>query len=73
MECWAATLGTCAGGSSREHYITDGVFEGEMINAFGLPWCSDEPLSIELAAATARILCKRHNKALSDFDNEASK
>jgi hypothetical protein len=73
MECWAATLGTCGGGPSREHYITDGIFEGETINAFGLPWCIDEPLSIGLAAATARILCKRHNEALSDLDNEASK
>ncbi len=73
MECWAAILGDCDDIPSREHYISDSIFEGETITAFGLPWCNDKPISIGLGAATAKILCRKHNQALSDFDNEASK
>ena len=73
MECWAKDLGNCGGATSREHYISDGIFDGQSITAFGLSWCSEAPVSIGLASATAQILCKRHNEALSDYDDEASK
>jgi hypothetical protein len=73
VECWASSCGTCGGGASREHYISDGIFDGESITAFGLSWCKVAPVSIGLASATAKILCKRHNEALSDFDAEASR
>jgi hypothetical protein len=43
------------------------------VNAFGLEWCKDAPKSIGIASATAKILCKTHNEALSPFDAEASK
>lgn len=73
MECWAACLGNCGGGPSREHYISDGIFDGRIVNAFGLDWCKSEPKNIGLASATAKILCKVHNQALSPFDAEAAK
>jgi hypothetical protein len=73
MECWAHSLGNCGGGRSREHYISDGIFDGATVTAFGLPWCKDEPVTIGLASATSKILCKRHNEALSSFDAEAAK
>jgi hypothetical protein len=73
MECWASILGGCGGGSSREHYISDGILDGRTVNAFGLEWCKDAPKTIGIASATAKILCKIHNEALSPFDAEASK
>lgn len=73
MECWAFSLGNCSGGSSREHYISDGILDGRTVNAFGLEWCKDKPKTIGIASATARILCKTHNEALSPFDAEAAK
>ena len=73
MECWADCLGDCAGGQSREHYISDGIFDGESVTAFGLSWCKDRPISIGLGSATSRILCKKHNESLSDVDAEAAK
>jgi hypothetical protein len=73
VECWAEALGGCAGGASREHYVSDGIFDGEVITAFGLAWCKKEPVRLGLAAAVSKILCKRHNELLSTFDHEASK
>jgi hypothetical protein len=73
MECWASILGNCAGGKSREHFISDGIFDGESITAFGLPWCKDKPVSIGIPRAVAKILCKRHNETLSPYDHEAAK
>ena len=73
MDCWAAVLGDCAGGLSREHYISDGIFDGEAITAYGLEWCKDHPIQISLASAVSKILCKRHNERFSPFDAEAAK
>ena len=70
--CWAKGHGTC-GPMSREHYISDGIFDGESITASGLPWCKDAPVTIGLASAVAKILCDAHNSALSPFDAEAAK
>jgi hypothetical protein len=58
---------------SREHYVSDGIFDGESITAFGLEWCRDEPRTISLKSAVAKILCAKHNSALSDFDGEAAR
>jgi hypothetical protein len=73
IECWAAVLGDCAGGRSREHVISDGIFDGARITAYGLKWCKDRPVEISLASAVSRILCKRHNERLSVFDAEAAR
>jgi hypothetical protein len=73
VACWAEVLGDCAGGSSREHYVSDGIFDGEVITAFGLPWCKHVPMRVGLRAAASKILCKRHNEQLSEYDSEASK
>ncbi|HEY8100085.1 MAG TPA: hypothetical protein VIF82_04985 [Burkholderiaceae bacterium] len=58
---------------SREHYVSDGIFDGESITAIGLSWCRHDPCTIPLKGAVAKILCAKHNSALSDFDNEAAK
>jgi len=72
-ECWAEVLGDCAGGTSREHYVSDGIFDSEVITAFGLHWCKQKPMRVALRGAVSKILCKRHNEELSAFDSEASK
>jgi hypothetical protein len=73
FECWGAVLGDCAGGISREHLISDGIFDGAMVSAYGLKWCKDRPVEISLASAVSKVLCKRHNEGLSAFDAEASR
>ena len=73
MDCWASCLGDCGGGLSREHYISDGIFDEEAITAFGLSWCNEKPLTIGLSSAVSKILCKKHNEAFSPFDSEAAK
>jgi hypothetical protein len=72
-ECWASVLEDCANGASREHYISDGIFDGHSVTAVGLPWCRDEPVTIGIRSAVAKILCRRHNSALSPFDAEAAR
>lgn len=73
MDCWASSLGDCAGGPSREHVISDGIFDGEVVTAFGLSWCKDTPKTVGLSRAVAKILCRHHNHALSPYDAEARK
>jgi hypothetical protein len=73
VRCWAASLGDCAEGKSREHYVSDGIFDGETITAIGMTWCRNKPKEIPLKKAVAKILCRKHNSALSKFDQEAAR
>lgn len=73
MQCWASCLSNCGEGISREHYISDGIFDGVTVTTYGLPWFRQETVTIGLKTAVAKILCGRHNNALSDFDGEAAK
>lgn len=73
LDCWASILEDCARGRSREHYISDGIFDGESVTAFGLPWCRDQPIIMGMRSAVAKILCGKHNSDLSEFDAEAAK
>lgn len=73
FDCWASVLRDCGRGKSREHYISDGIFDGQTVTAFGLPWCRDKPLTIGMRGAVAKILCVKHNSNLSEFDAEAAK
>lgn len=68
--CWAASLGNCGGGISREHIISASQFEETSITVEGLPWCR-EPRTVGLASLVAKNLCRDHNTALSPADNEA--
>ena len=67
-ECWATPLGDCAGKISREHIITRGIFENDETSVQGFPWCP-EPVRISLNGFTAKILCEKHNSALSTADD----
>jgi hypothetical protein len=69
-ECWAASLGDCAGKMSREHIVTKGIFVDDEVFVQGFDWCR-EPMKIGLAGLTAKILCAKHNSELSGADNAA--
>lgn len=73
MNCWASCLGNCDNKITREHYISDGIFENTIIRVKGLSWCKGEEKEIGLQNAVSKILCKKHNNDLSNFDCEASK
>jgi hypothetical protein len=66
-------LGDCSDTQSREHYISKGLFGEGSVKLKGLPWCKTEEVTIGLASAAAKILCKRHNERLSPLDDEAIK
>jgi hypothetical protein len=69
--CWAACLGDCDKKISREHTVSECLFESDEIMVQGFPWCADKPKKIGLANLVAKILCKKHNSALSDVDAAA--
>ncbi len=68
-KCWASILGGCEGGPSRQHYVTRGLYSGN-VNAIGLPW-AEGPVDLPIGALAAKILCRRHNELLSPVDGEA--
>lgn len=72
--CYLNVTGDCSREISREHYISEAVLKklGEIIAISGTHWIeSGCTLQTSLASLTAKILCKRHNEALSPLDAEA--
>ncbi len=67
-ECWAASLGDCGGGISREHLVSQSFFPEGSITVHGLHWCLGAPKTVSLASLTGHILCRTHNSRLSDLD-----
>ena len=73
--CYAAVLADCDGGAlSREHYISQTLLSRlpKTFTVEGLSWM-DRPRNISPRALTARVLCTRHNSALSPLDNMIGK
>jgi len=35
----------------------------------GFPWCKEKPVEIGISSLTAKVLCERHNNALSPIDS----
>jgi hypothetical protein len=73
--CYASELGDCAGGMSREHYFSEamsGVLWGKGLEVEGFPWQKlGEKTTVTSAALKAKILCRKHNTALSPLDSAA--
>jgi len=69
-KCWANVLGECRGGLSLEHYLTKGLYAGN-VKALGLPWSKGNPVDLPIGNLGANILCKHHNEVLSVVDSEA--
>lgn len=70
--CYARSLADCGGERSREHYISQSLLNylnlKNELRVRGLPWLKAEAQGIPPSAFAARILCKRHNSALSGLD-----
>lgn len=68
--CWARGIGGCGGGLSGEHVISDGLFTGSVVGIAGGPWTEGEVRPFGKNKLKRRILCVRHNSALSPVDRE---
>jgi hypothetical protein len=73
--CYLGGTADCSAQISREHYMSSSVLQqlGTTLRVSGMPWLSSgETLDTSVASLTAKILCKRHNEALSPLDTEAA-
>ena len=66
MKSWAKLLGNCDS-SSREHLVSAGLYPDEIMTVSGLSRCSS-PKDVHINNLTSRILCEKHNNALSPLD-----
>jgi hypothetical protein len=73
--CYLRNTCDCSAQISREHYISRSVLQqiGAAVRVSGAPWLTPgEALETAIDNLTAKILCKRHNEALSPLDAEAA-
>jgi hypothetical protein len=69
-KCYAAALGNCDGNpTTGEHYVSLSLLKrfGAKFFVEGLPW-ADSPRELSARTMVARVLCNRHNNALSPLD-----
>ena len=76
--CYAAALADCSTDLSREHYISNALLKRLSIDGKvtvdGFPWQDSGATSkVPPASLTGRVLCRRHNLALSPLDAVASR
>jgi len=76
--CYLSITNDCAGPLSREHYVSAGILRQIGSNGksavHGLPWMKDKEFTrVSSQSLVAKVLCKRHNEALSPLDAEASR
>jgi hypothetical protein len=72
--CYLRGTENCSEKISGEHYISANVLEqlGDSITISGAPWHSPgQTQTLTINNLTAKILCERHNSALSPLDAEA--
>ncbi|RZK37236.1 MAG: hypothetical protein EOO90_25685 [Pedobacter sp.] len=74
-KCYAKNSCDCVTKISGEHYISEYLLNnlGDEIavNISGLPWFPlDEVKQVPKKALVANVLCERHNRLLSPYDNE---
>jgi hypothetical protein len=69
--CYLSSSANCTKEISREHYITRALIARPGLNVRGMPWQSEPVVSLSPDALTAKVLCRRHNAALSPLDEHA--
>lgn len=73
--CFARSLCDCSRNISREHYISRGIldlFPSSGIAVSGMPWILEgKTKRVSRQSLTGKILCERHNHALSPLDSTA--
>jgi len=75
--CYAAVTNDCAGKLTREHWLSESVINtttgGTVPPIFsGLPWLNGQTKAIGVAALGPKVLCHRHNAALTKADDTAA-
>jgi hypothetical protein len=78
LKCYLRTTRNCSDAISREHYISESVLatveENETSKIAGLPWQTPRTFSVVgTGRLVSKVLCKRHNEALSPLDAEAGR
>lgn len=71
LRCYAAYLGNCNGGITREHYISRSVLDiaGNVVRISGFPWQeTDKVKDIGINTFVSKVLCRHHNNELSPLD-----
>lgn len=68
--CWARSLGDCSDEISKEHLVSAGLWEGDGVDVIGFDWCRDGK-RVGINSVVSKILCKKHNNALSPLDSAA--
>jgi hypothetical protein len=71
-KCWAACLGECEDGISREHIVSRSLFLSDAVDVSGFSWCEGQTKRIGLSSLTKKALCRKHNTQLSPLDSIAS-
>jgi hypothetical protein len=75
--CYARSLQDCSRTISKEHYISRGIlelFESKTMSISGVSWLKPtESQTLPKDALAAKVLCQRHNEALSGLDSIAQK
>lgn len=70
--CYAAPLYDCSSKLSREHYISQSLLQylnrSKDLRVRGLPWLGGKEKVLPPDALSSRMLCERHNAALSQLD-----
>jgi hypothetical protein len=68
-------LADCGSERSREHYISESLLHylnrDNNFRVGGLPWVKGKEQVLPPSALASRVLCKRHNSALSELDTIA--
>lgn len=72
FHCWASCTGEC-NRLSGEHLVSEALFPERRAQVQGFDWCQDEPKTIGIGALIGKVLCVRHNNALSETDQAAVK
>lgn len=74
--CYLRATGDCSEDISREHYMSKAILDqlGSKIRVSGVAWRPQGgAFETSVASLTAKILCSRHNEALSPLDQEAAR
>src|SRR5690349_1666806 len=68
--CWAAPIGGCGGGMTREHVVSKAILPPK-VTIKGFFQEGDGLLTIGRDSLVSKCLCREHNNQLSSCDAEA--
>lgn len=72
--CYASALCDCSRTISKEHFLSKSVMElWGKAGIFKAPFIEGDGKNLKVSSLSAKILCERHNNALSSLDEVAKK